>query len=148
MSCLYILDINPLLVVSFANIFSHSAICCFILLKFCCAKYCVSLRSHLFVFVFISFALGDYSQKIFLSCISENVLLMLSSRSCMVIIFSIKYFEFTFVYGINDCFNFIDLHLTVLLLQYHLLNTLSFTTPLVEDTAFSPLYILASFVIY
>ena len=27
MSCLYILDINPLLVISFANIFSHSVAC-------------------------------------------------------------------------------------------------------------------------
>ena len=29
MSCLYILDINPLLVASFANIFSHSLGCLF-----------------------------------------------------------------------------------------------------------------------
>ena len=32
MSCLYILDINSLLVASFANIFSHSISCLFILL--------------------------------------------------------------------------------------------------------------------
>ena len=32
MSCLYILDINPLSVTSFANIFSHSTCCLFILL--------------------------------------------------------------------------------------------------------------------
>ena len=39
MSCLYILEINPLLVVSFAIIFSSSEGCIFTLLKFlCCAK--------------------------------------------------------------------------------------------------------------
>ena len=31
MNCLYILEINPLLVPSFANIFSHSVVCLFIL---------------------------------------------------------------------------------------------------------------------
>ena len=39
MSCLYILEINPLLVVLFAIIFSHSEGCLFTLLSFlCCAK--------------------------------------------------------------------------------------------------------------
>ena len=40
MSCLYILEINPLSVVSFAIIFSHSEGCLFTLFKvsFCCAK--------------------------------------------------------------------------------------------------------------
>ena len=38
MSCLYILEINPLSVVSFAIIFSHSEGCLFTLLILCCAK--------------------------------------------------------------------------------------------------------------
>ena len=39
MSCLYILEINPLSVASFAVIFSHSEGCLFILFSFlCCAK--------------------------------------------------------------------------------------------------------------
>ena len=39
MSCLYILEINPLSVASFAIIFSHSEGCLFTLLSFlCCAK--------------------------------------------------------------------------------------------------------------
>ena len=33
------------------------------------------IRSHLFIFVFISFALGDWSMKIFLRFMFENVLL-------------------------------------------------------------------------
>ena len=38
MSCLYILDINPLLVASFANIFSHSLGCLFLDGFLCCVK--------------------------------------------------------------------------------------------------------------
>ena len=68
MSCLYILDINPLLVISFANIFSHSVGCFFILLmvSFAVQKLLSLIRSHLFIFAFISFALGDRSKKILL----------------------------------------------------------------------------------
>ena len=61
MSCLYILDINPLSATSFANIFSHSVGCLFILLmvSFAVQKVLSLIRSHLFIFPFISFALGD-----------------------------------------------------------------------------------------
>ena len=56
MSCLYILDINPLLVITFANIFSHSVGCLFVLLMVFIAvqKLLSLLRSHLFVFASIS----------------------------------------------------------------------------------------------
>ena len=61
MSCLYMLDINPLLVTSFANIFSYSISCLFVLLmvSFAVQKLVSLIRSHLFIFVFISIALGD-----------------------------------------------------------------------------------------
>ena len=61
MSCLYILEIKPLLVASFANIFSHSVGCLFILLivSFAVQKLVSLIRSCLFIFVFISVALGD-----------------------------------------------------------------------------------------
>ena len=39
------------------------------------------IRSHLFVFVFISFALGDLPKKTLVGYMSENVLPMFSSRS-------------------------------------------------------------------
>ena len=62
MSCLYILENNPLSVVSFAMIFSHSEGCLFTLLivLFCFAmqKLLNLIRSHLFTFVFISVTLG------------------------------------------------------------------------------------------
>ena len=60
MSCLYILEINLLSVVSFAIIFSHSEGCLFTLLivSFAVQKLLRLIRSHLFTFVFISSTLG------------------------------------------------------------------------------------------
>ena len=65
MSYLYVLAINLLLVISLANIFSHSADCLFVLLMafFVVQKLLSLIRSHLFIFGFISFALGDRSKK-------------------------------------------------------------------------------------
>ena len=53
MSCLYILDINPLSVVTFAIIFSHSGGCLFTLpiVSFAVQKLLSLIRSHLFTFV-------------------------------------------------------------------------------------------------
>ena len=63
MSYLYILEINPLSVVSFAVIFSHSEGCLFTLfiVTFAVQKLLSLIRSHLFIFVFISVILGDGS---------------------------------------------------------------------------------------
>ena len=63
MSCLYILEINPLSVVSFAIIFSHSEGCRCTLLRvsFAVQKLFCLIRSRLFTFVFISIALGSGS---------------------------------------------------------------------------------------
>ena len=63
MSYLYILEINPLSVVSFAIIFSDSECCLFTLLtvSFSVQKLLSLIRSHLFPFVFISITLGGGS---------------------------------------------------------------------------------------
>ena len=63
MSCLYILEINPLSVVSLAIIFSHSEGCLFTLLivSFAMQKLLNVTRSHLFTFVFVSVTLGGGS---------------------------------------------------------------------------------------
>ena len=52
MNYLYILDINPLSVISFENIFSHSVGCLFILpmVSFVVQKLLSLIRSHLFIF--------------------------------------------------------------------------------------------------
>ena len=67
-SRLYIVEINPLSVVSFAIIFSHSEGCLFTLLivSFAMQKLLSLIRSHLFAFVFISITLGGGSQGILL----------------------------------------------------------------------------------
>ena len=59
MSCLYILEINPLSVVLFAIIFSHSEGCLIALFiaSFAVQKLLSLIRSHLFIFAFISIAL-------------------------------------------------------------------------------------------
>ena len=65
MSCLHILEISPLLVVSFATIFSHSQGCLFTLFIVSSAvqkRFLSLIRSHLLIFVFISMT-GDYLKK-------------------------------------------------------------------------------------
>ena len=57
MSCLYILEIKPSLVTSFANIFSHSVACLFILfmVSYAVQKLISLIRSHVFFFNFLKF---------------------------------------------------------------------------------------------
>ena len=104
MSCLYILEIKLLSVTSLANIFSHSVGCLFVLfmVSFAVQKLLSLIRSHLFIFVFISVALGDRPKKTLVLLMSENILPLFSSRSFMVscLMFkSLSHFEFIFVYG-------------------------------------------------
>ena len=63
MSFLYILEIDPLSVVSFAIIFCHSEGCLFKLLivSFAVQKLLSLIRIHFFTFVFISITLGGGS---------------------------------------------------------------------------------------
>ena len=60
MNCLYILEIDPLSVVSFDIIFAHSEGCLFTLLivSFAVQKLLNLIRSYLLTFVFISITLG------------------------------------------------------------------------------------------
>ena len=62
-SCLYILEINSLSVASFAIIFSQSEGCLFTLLivSFIVQRLLSLIRSHLFIFAFISITLGGGS---------------------------------------------------------------------------------------
>ena len=73
MSCLYTLEINPLSVVLFAIIFFHSEGCLLILfiVSFAVQEFLSLIRSHLFIFVFISIILGGGSKRILLSFTSE-----------------------------------------------------------------------------
>ena len=59
-SCLYIYEISPLSVASFAIIFSHSEGCLFtlLILSFVVQKLLRFIRPHLFIFAFVSNILG------------------------------------------------------------------------------------------
>ena len=101
-SCLCILEINPLSVALFANIFSHPVGCLFILfmVSFAVQKLLSLIRSHLFTLLF---TLGDGSKKILLQFMLMSILPMFSSRSFIassLTFRSLIHFEFIFVYGV------------------------------------------------
>ena len=66
MSCLYIFDTNSLSVASFAIIFSHSegSIFTLLIVSFIVKKLLGLIRSHLFIFAFVSFTLGEIPKNI------------------------------------------------------------------------------------
>ena len=99
MSCLCILEINPLSFASFANIFFHYEGCLFILLivSFVVQKLLSLISSHLFIFVFIFITLGGGSKKILLQFMSKSVLPMFPSKSFRVMD---VFFELIFLGGI------------------------------------------------
>ena len=118
MSSLYILEINPLSVVSFANIFSPSEGCLFVffMVSFAVQKLLSLIKPHLFIFVFISITLGGGSKKILLWFMSESVFPTFSYKSFIVSGLTFKsliHFEFLFVYGVRECSNFSLLHVAV-----------------------------------
>ena len=130
MSCMYVLEINPLSVTSFANIFSHYEGCLLVLfpVSFAVQKLLSFIMSHLFIFVFISLSLGGGSKG---SCcdLRQSVLPIFSSKSLIVSGFAFRsliHFEFIFVYGVKECSNFILLHVAIQFSQHNLLKRLSF----------------------
>ena len=70
MSCLYVSNINPLLVISFADTFYHSIDCPFILLSI---SFGVQNGLSLIRSLFFIFALRDRSKNILLQIMSEGV---------------------------------------------------------------------------
>ena len=103
---LYILDIRPLSVASFANNFFHSVGFLFIeemffMFSFAMQKHVSLIRFHLLIFVFISIALGNRPKKTLVQFMSDNFFPVFSSRSFMVscLMFnSLRHFESIPVY--------------------------------------------------
>ena len=129
MSCLLILEINILSVVSFI-IFSYSEGCHLVYCFLCRARAFKFKYAHLFIFVFISTHLGGGSWRILLWFMSSSFLPMFSSKSfivCGLTFRSLIHFEFIFVHGIRKCSNFILLHVAVQFSQHHLLKRLYFS---------------------
>ena len=73
MSSLYILEINPLLVDAFPNVFSPREGCHFVLfvVSFVVQKLLSLIRPHLFIFVFIFITLGSGSKRYFIIYVKE-----------------------------------------------------------------------------
>ena len=75
MSCLYVLEIRPLLVALFAKIFSCGFSLFFLLMvSFAVQKVLSLVKSHWFIFVFMVITLGDVSNKMLLWFMSKSVL--------------------------------------------------------------------------
>ena len=75
MSCLYILETNPLSVVSFAIIFSHSEGCLFTLfiVLLTVKKFLCLIRLHLFIFVLFFILVRGGSKKSLLRFMKKHV---------------------------------------------------------------------------
>ena len=74
MCYLYIFEMNPLLVVLFANISPHSVFYLFVLfmVSLTVQKFLSLIRFHLFIIAFISITLGDSSKRILLQSMSNH----------------------------------------------------------------------------
>ena len=115
---LCILNINPLLDISFANIFSHSVGCLFILLimSFTVQKLFSLISSHLFLLL-LPLPNETVPKKMLLRPVSQSMLRVFSSgsffcfRSYILNLESI--FEFIFVYGVRKLFGLILLHVAI-----------------------------------
>ena len=123
LSCLYILEISPLSVTSFANIFSHSESCLFVLfmVSFAVHKLLSWIRFHLSIFVFLFITLRGGSKKILLGFMSKHILPMVSSRSFIVSGLTFRFlihFEFIFVHGVREYSTSILLHAAVQVSQH------------------------------
>ena len=86
-SYLYILEMDTLSVISFANIFSHSKGCHFVLsvVPFTVQTHLrlIINRLHLFTFLFVSFSLVDRSKKKNFCNLCQGVIPVFFSRSFM-----------------------------------------------------------------
>ena len=84
MSCLYILEIKPLLVAKYFLPVVEKQHFILFMVSFAVQNFLILIRSRWFIFAFISIGLGDWLIKIFVQFMSENVLPMFSSRNFMV----------------------------------------------------------------
>ena len=105
-SCLHILEINPLSVAPFANIFSHSEGCLFILFTVSSAvqKFLSLIMSHLFIFCFYFQYSGRWVIEDPAVVYVRECFAYVLSRSLIVfgLMFrSLIHFDFTFVYGVR-----------------------------------------------
>ena len=105
-SSLYILEIKPLSSVSLTSMLFHMVSSLFMLtmVSLVMQNLFNLMLFHLFIFSFISLALGDISANILIHGVSEIFLPMFYSMTFMVSWFIFKFcihFEFILVYGVS-----------------------------------------------
>lgn len=125
MSCLYISDNKPLSVISFANIFSHSIGCLFVLLMVYFAVRSFWLGPTCFYLFCLGRWIGKNTAAIYLRVFCLCFLLG-DLRVSGFTLRSLIHFEFIFVCDVRECSHFILLHVVVQFSQHHLLKRLSF----------------------
>ena len=114
MNCLYLLEMNPLLVIckyflQFCGLSFHLFI-----VSFAVQKLLNLIRAHFFSFVFIF--IRRWIKNILLWFMSKSVLPMSSSESFIVSSLTLMFlihFELIFVCGVKEYSNFILLHVAV-----------------------------------
>ena len=124
MSCLHILEINPLLVALFANIFSHTEVVFLYCLWF--PLLYKSFSVYLIPFVYFCFYLY-YSRRWIKKDLAAIYVRVFFSESFIIssITFrSLIHFELIFVDDVKECSDFIFLHVAVQFSQHHLLKRL------------------------
>ena len=107
-----------MVVISPANIFSHSVGCFFVLsvVSFAMHKGLSLIRSYLFIFAFISFALRDRTKKYCCNLCQRMFRLCREHRSFMasgLTFRSLIHFEFIFVHSVKKCSILSVLHVAV-----------------------------------
>ena len=86
------------------------------MISFTVQKLLSLIRSHLFIFAFISITLGDRSEKNVAAINVKECSAYFSSKSIIVsdLVFKpLIHFELIFLYGAKECFDFIFLQVTV-----------------------------------
>ena len=127
------LEINPLSVTLFANVFSHSVCCLFMFFFFSFAVQGLLglIRPHFlnFIFVFLFITLGGRSKR-YCCDLCQREFCLFSSKSFIVFSLTFKsliHFEFILCIVLENCSNFILSHVAVQFSQHHLLKRFSFS---------------------
>ena len=130
LGCLFFsveLNINPLSVASFANIFFHSVGCLFISLvvSFAVQKLWSMISPvNLLLLLFLFPSETDPRKHCYNLC--QTVCLCSLLEVLWFHVLHLNHFEFIFVYSVRECSNFIGLHVAVQFSQHFLLKRLSF----------------------
>ena len=124
------LEIKPLLVASFANIFSHSVRCLFVefMVCFVVQKLLSLFRSHLFYFSFYFHYSRRRIQKNIVAIYVKDCSLFPPRSFIMSSLTrrSLIHFEFNFVYGVRERSDFILLRVAIQFFRHQLLKSVPF----------------------